>query len=166
MLHYGGVLLPVLRRAAVFVRRRHDVWPGLLREVVFPCPARLPPGGVFSAKELPMIRVLCGLALAAVVGCTGASSAPAPVAAKPSEADEVAAERAKLSAEDRKLVDAQEWCVVSTGERLGGMGEPIKLTVKDETVFLCCGGCKTKALADPDKTLAQLAANKKKKAGG
>jgi hypothetical protein len=105
-----------------------------------------------------MIRVLCGLALAAVVGCGGGSALKV-------EGDEVAAERAKLSAEDRALVDAQEWCVVNTGEPLGGMGPPIRLTVKDEPVFVCCAGCKSKALADPDKTLAQLAANKKKKSG-
>jgi hypothetical protein len=65
-------------------------------------------------------------------------------------------QRAKLSPEDRKLVDAQEWCVEETDERLGSMGVPIKLMVKDEPVFVCCAGCKRKALADPDATLAKV----------
>jgi hypothetical protein len=72
------------------------------------------------------------------------------------DADEVAAERAKLSPGDRASVEAQEWCVVQTDERLGAMGAPIKLDVKGQTVFVCCKSCKKKAEADPDKTLAKL----------
>lgn len=78
-------------------------------------------------------------------------------------AAEIAAERAKLSAEDRHLVEAQEWCVVSNDEQLGSMGAPIKLTIKDQAVFICCKGCKKKAEADPDKTLAKLEELKAKK---
>ena len=70
---------------------------------------------------------------------------------------EATAEREKLSPEDRALVDAQEWCVVSTDSRLGTMGPPLKLSVKDQPVFVCCKGCRKKALADPDKTLATVA---------
>jgi hypothetical protein len=66
------------------------------------------------------------------------------------------AERAKLSPEDRQLVEAQEWCAINSDERLGEMGPPVKVMVKDQPVFLCCGGCKKKALADPDKTLAKV----------
>jgi hypothetical protein len=81
-----------------------------------------------------------------------------------SEEAEVLAARATLSAEDRKLVDAQEWCVVSN-DRLGSgsMGVPIKLMIKDQPVFICCGGCKPEANADPDKTLAKLEKLKDKK---
>ena len=69
-------------------------------------------------------------------------------------------ERAKLSLEDRKLVDAQEWCVTS-GERLGSMEGMMKLMVKDrdgkgQPVFICCGGCKRDALKDEAKTLAKV----------
>ena len=93
------------------------------------------------------------------------------IAAKPGDpADEVAAERAKLSPEDRALVEAQEWCVVQTDERLGSMGPPIKLDIKGQPVFICCKGCKKKAERDPDATLAKLAELKAKaaaaKAGG
>jgi hypothetical protein len=85
--------------------------------------------------------------------------------AKPADPadDAVKAERDKLSAEDRKLVDAQEWCVISNGNRLGVMGAPIKVMVKDQPVFLCCAGCKDAALKDADKTLAKLEELKTKK---
>jgi len=76
--------------------------------------------------------------------------------------DEVAAERAKLAPVDLALVEAQEWCVVSTDERLGAMGAPIKLDIKGQPVFICCKGCKKKAEADPDKTLAKVAELKAK----
>ncbi|MCE9567750.1 MAG: hypothetical protein K8U57_37605 [Planctomycetes bacterium] len=68
---------------------------------------------------------------------------------------EVAVERTKLSPADRALVEAQEWCVVNTEERLGSMGPPVKLEVKGRSVFICCKGCKQKAEADPEQTLAK-----------
>lgn len=89
---------------------------------------------------------------------------PRPAPAKPDggSTDEVAAERAKLDPTDRALVEAQEWCVVSTDERLGSMGAPIKLDIKGQAVFVCCKGCTRKAEADPDKTLAKVAELKAK----
>lgn len=113
------------------------------------------------------------MASAILAGCGDSRSAgpasPGPVAAPAAPAgggDEVAAERAKLSPDDRALVDAQEWCAVSTDERLGSMGPPIKLDVKGQPVFVCCAGCKKKALANPDATLARVAELKAKKAAG
>jgi hypothetical protein len=87
-------------------------------------------------------------------------AAPAPVAAadkdkKDAEAD-IKANLAKLSAEDRKLAEAQKWCVIEDDNRLGEMGVPIKLLVKDQPVFICCKGCKDQALKDADKTLAKV----------
>jgi Cu(I)/Ag(I) efflux system membrane fusion protein len=63
---------------------------------------------------------------------------------------------AKLSREDRALAEAQRFCVVLEGSRLGSMGPPIKLSVAGEIVFVCCPSCQKKALADPQKTLADL----------
>ena len=70
--------------------------------------------------------------------------------------DDVMEERAKLNPTDRALVDAQEWCAISKDGRLGSMGAPIMLTIEDQTVFVCCKGCKKKAESDPDKTLAKV----------
>jgi hypothetical protein len=83
---------------------------------------------------------------------------------KPQDPDEatIQAERKKLNPEDRKLVEAQEWCV-ATEERLGSMGAPIKLMVKDQPVFVCCKGCQRKTLANPDATLATVKQLKAKK---
>lgn len=75
----------------------------------------------------------------------------------------IRAERAKLSPEDHKLVDAQEWCAVSNEERLGAMGPPVRITIKGEPVFLCCEGCKKNAMKNEDATLAKVNELKAKK---
>ena len=136
-----------------------------------------------------MIRFYVALSLAIVVaalaGCAGSSGTSAtlvvtasPTSTSPTKTEptkaltaeqiaanaEVAAERAKLSPEDRKLVDAQDWCVISNDSRLGEMGAPIKLTIKGQPVFLCCKGCQKKAESDPDATLAKVADLKAKAA--
>ena len=120
-----------------------------------------------------MTKAALLVGLAVVVGCgkpgsptvaptTSATTssvpdAPAPTEEQQTSAEEIAAERAKLSPADRALVEAQEWCVISSDERLGSMGAPIKLDVKGQPVFVCCAGCKKKALADPDATLKKVA---------
>lgn len=53
----------------------------------------------------------------------------------------------------------QKTCPI-TGEELGSMGKPIAVTVKGQTVYVCCRGCAAKARADPDKTLAAVAADR------
>ena len=63
----------------------------------------------------------------------------------------------KLSPEDRKEARAQKFCAVMNTSLLGSMGAPIKLDVKGQPVFVCCAGCKSKALKNPDKTLATVA---------
>ena len=47
----------------------------------------------------------------------------------------------ELSAEDRAAAEKQRICPV-TGALLGSMGAPYKVKVKNQTVFLCCEGCK------------------------
>ena len=62
---------------------------------------------------------------------------------------------AKLPEADRKVAEAQRYCAVEDDDRLGSMGVPVKVLIKDQPVFLCCKGCAKKANADPDKTLAK-----------
>ncbi|HEX4142885.1 MAG TPA: hypothetical protein VHY91_04985 [Pirellulales bacterium] len=70
--------------------------------------------------------------------------------------DDIEANLAKLSASDRKLAEAQGFCVIRTDEALGSVGVPYKLTIHDRTVFLCCEHCKDAALKNPQTTLATL----------
>lgn len=62
----------------------------------------------------------------------------------------------QLPEADRKLALAQRICPV-TGLALGSMGVPIKTTLRDQTVFLCCKGCLGKAKRSPDELLKKLA---------
>lgn len=57
---------------------------------------------------------------------------------------------ARLSDSDRASALKQHICPVS-GEMLGTMGEPIKVSVNGHEVWICCSGCKEDLLADPDK---------------
>lgn len=124
---------------------------------------------VMLARTRTLTRLASVALVVGIVGCAPSArptSAPAPdTPAGPSApADEVGREREKLAPADRALVDAQEWCVISTDERLGSMGPPLKLSIKGQPVFVCCKGCVRKAEADPDKTLATAAELKAKRA--
>src|SRR5688500_16925105 len=92
---------------------------------------------------------LAGLVLAGCSGGSETTSVPAVVKSNPAPARvsdaAVPEERAKLDPEMLKLVEAQEWCVVANANRLGSMGPPVKLMVKDTPVFLCCQSCEKKA---------------------
>lgn len=62
---------------------------------------------------------------------------------------------AKLSDEDRAAAEKQHMCPVSD-KMLGTMGAPIKLTLNDTDVWLCCEGCRKAAEDDPDAIVAKL----------
>jgi hypothetical protein len=132
----------------------------------------------FSMRSFRIVPVLAGCVSAAmfIAGCsqnpsssggqppTGSPRPDTVAGGKTDEADaEIQEERAKLSEEDRALVEAQEWCVIPSDERLGSMGPPVKLTIKGKPVFICCKGCKSKAEKDPDQTLAKVEELKAKK---
>jgi hypothetical protein len=107
------------------------------------------------------MRVTYGLVLLAVsvlgvAGCKEGSPSSRQVAAEPDEEVRVKANLAKLSPEDRKPAEEQKYCAVEDENRLGSMGKPYKVLVKDQPVFLCCKGCQKQALADPDRTLARV----------
>jgi hypothetical protein len=69
---------------------------------------------------------------------------------------------AKLSDEERKLAEAQKFCPILTSNQLGSMGPPVKVMIDGQPVFLCCSGCKQKALDHPKETLAKVAELKNK----
>jgi hypothetical protein len=62
-----------------------------------------------------------------------------------------------LSPEDRSLAVRQKTCPV-TGLALGSMGTPERQVASGRVVFLCCGGCRSKLLAEPGKYVAKLPA--------
>jgi len=66
----------------------------------------------------------------------------------------------KLPEADRKLALAQRICPV-TGTALGSMGVPVKITIRGQTVFLCCKGCVGKAKRDLDGTLKKITESKR-----
>lgn len=101
-----------------------------------------------------------------LAGCSGTATDKheahsATSADQPDKEADIRASLAELSPEDRQLAEAQKFCVVQADSRLGSMGKPVKLTIKDSVVFVCCKSCVRKAEADPDKTLARLAELKK-----
>jgi membrane fusion protein, copper/silver efflux system len=69
---------------------------------------------------------------------------------------EITTALASLPAEVREQAIKQRVCPIS-GNRLGAMGAPIQLILEDQTVFLCCAGCKDEAIKDPKATLAKVA---------
>jgi len=70
---------------------------------------------------------------------------------------EITAALGELSTDDRSTALSQKFCAVMTDSLLGSMGTPIKVEIDGKPVFLCCKGCKTKALRDPEATLAAVA---------
>jgi hypothetical protein len=114
-------------------------------------------------KGISLIVTTAVLGLVFFAGCLGSApdkstkgSEPkkAEVSAVPDKGAKIEAALTKLEAPDRKLTEAQEWCVVSGGP-LGNMGTPHKLTIKGQPVFVCCDHCTETAEADPEKTLAK-----------
>jgi len=49
----------------------------------------------------------------------------------------------------------QKTCPV-TGEPLGSMGPPVPVTVKGQTIYVCCAGCADTVQAEPDLYLAKV----------
>jgi len=69
--------------------------------------------------------------------------------------ENMSAALATMDPEDHASPETQHICPVS-GEVLGVMGPPQKVSVRGRTVWICCDGCRDKLLADPDKYLAKL----------
>jgi YHS domain-containing protein len=118
----------------------------------------------YLTPALAAVAVPVALALS---GCGAATQAPSisqPPAAhgdhdhpgsSQSDMEKMKAALAKLSPEDAASAEKQHMCPVS-GEMLGTMGAPQKVTVNGQQVWICCDGCKDKLLENPDKYLAKL----------
>ncbi len=91
-----------------------------------------------------------------VLVLSGCARAPSGATPPKEESDKLRAARAGLSKDDQALVEAQEYCPISS-QRLGSMDAPVKVTIKDQPVFLCCKGCEKSAVGNPDGTLAKVA---------
>lgn len=74
----------------------------------------------------------------------------------PDKEAKIKAALGQLDPADRKLAEEQKFCAVQTKKRLGSMGKPVKVMVKDQPVFLCCESCQKTAQKDPDQTLATV----------
>lgn len=113
-------------------------------------------------KSLDIFTIVLGTGLV-VTALSGCGSAPREATSQAQDSadhqhvdkETQAANFAKLSDDDRRLAEAQGYCAV-TEEPLGSMGVPIKLTLKDQPVFICCKGCQRKAEANPDTALASV----------
>ena len=67
----------------------------------------------------------------------------------------------KLSPQEKQLVAGQAYvCPIDGASIFVGTGQS-KINIKGKTVFVCCKDCATKALANPDKTLAALEERKR-----
>jgi YHS domain-containing protein len=102
-------------------------------------------------------RAAPGAALSKTETGGSVSNAPQSELADPGEQVDpsVGEELGKLPPLDRASAEKQKTCPV-TGALLGSMGVPYKVTVKGQTVFLCCAGCEEKLNKDPDQYLAKL----------
>jgi hypothetical protein len=69
---------------------------------------------------------------------------------------------AQLPAADRQAAEAQKFCAINNKNRLGSMGEPVKVMIDGQPVFLCCSHCEKAALKDKEKTLAKVKELKEK----
>lgn len=98
-------------------------------------------------------------------GSSGAKgSSPAPTVRPSTPEDEslkFKAAIAKLPPADRKVAEAQQYCPVLAGSRLGSMGTPVKVVLDGKPVFLCCSGCRKSALDKPQETLQKVEQLKK-----
>jgi YHS domain-containing protein len=69
--------------------------------------------------------------------------------------DEELAEIKKLPAAEQAVALQQKLCPVS-GENLGGMGVPFKVSAEGKTFYLCCKSCEKDVKENPQAVIAKL----------
>jgi hypothetical protein len=120
-------------------------------------------------KTIVWLCLVLPLTVLVLSGCSGTEQPKANTATKndgqANDEASIPSNLAKLSPEDRKLAEEQQFCAVETKNPLGSMGVPYKVLIKDQPVFLCCDGCETRAKAHADRTLTKVQQLKMKKAG-
>ncbi len=82
---------------------------------------------------------------------TGATEAARPAALSDAEIAKIK----KLPPEEAEAALKQAVCPVS-GDHLGQMGVPFKITAENRTFYLCCKGCVDDVKADPKSVIAKL----------
>lgn len=115
-----------------------------------------------SVKLLGML--VLSLTTCLIIGCADKpATAPAlppsaPTASAASTIDEakIAKSMSQLPDADRIEAIAQKFCVIEHNNRLGLMGQPHKVLVSGQPVFLCCAGCEEEAIKHPQETLAKV----------
>ncbi len=55
----------------------------------------------------------------------------------------------------RTSAEKQHVCPVS-GEMLGTLSKPTKMTVKEKDVWICCDGCRNTSKKEPEKFLTKV----------
>jgi YHS domain-containing protein len=106
---------------------------------------------MFLSKRFLSWVVFLGLT-AALIGCGARSSQKEHKTTTPPE---TSANATELSEADAALAKQQRVCPVS-GDVLGAMGKPYKVTLQGKTVFLCCSGCEEELRKNPEKYLSKL----------
>ena len=118
-----------------------------------------------SRNVLLVLVVFVGaIGWCSLFGCTKQAARPAgdrkensPAAVQPPQ--RVAATKVKMEVteaavgkDDKAGIERQQVCPVS-GEKLGGMGDPVKVLIDGHPVYLCCQGCVAKVKQDPETYL-------------
>ena len=86
-----------------------------------------------------------------------APKADAPKAEAVKLTEDELAEIKKLPADEQDAALKQAVCPVS-GEHLGSMALPIKVSAEGKTFYLCCKGCQKEVESDPKGVVAKLSA--------
>jgi Cu(I)/Ag(I) efflux system membrane fusion protein len=169
-------------RKLVYREAEPDVYEGVEVELgprggdFYPVLRGLQPGDRVATSGSFLIDAETRLTAGAGSTYFGASSGPhaehrsAAAGARPSitrdEESKAQGALARLNAEDRRLAQAQGYCVVLADNRLGSMGVPVKLLVEGQPVFVCCKGCVNKARTAGRKTLEKAAEQKARTKAG
>ncbi len=145
------------------IKINHEEIPGLMRAMEMPFDFEdakvvedLAAGDAVEGK----LKVVDSKYIVTELRKTG-SAGVEPSKGKSDPEAEIKASLAKLPDGDRKAAVVQKLCPV-TDERLGSMDVPVKISLKGESIFLCCKACQKTAEKDPDATLKKVAELKKK----